>query len=75
MALVPAGMRAPVPGTALPLGDTARDWQAFGVSEGAARVLANQRAADAMAVIKACEAREAEIAQALTKRRRWLGIF
>ena len=66
-AFVPPGMRAPVAGTPFPAGDTAREWMAFGVSEGAARVLANQRAQDALAIVAACEKREGEIAKAVKR--------
>lgn len=64
---VPPGMRQPVAGTPFPTGDTAREWMAFGVSEGAARVLANQQAANGLAIVEACEAREAEIAKAVRR--------
>lgn len=68
-------MRAAVKGSPFPTGDTAPVWMAFGLSEGAARVMANTRAADSMAIVEACEAREAEIRAALQPKRRFLGLF
>jgi hypothetical protein len=68
-------MRKPVQGSPFPTGDEARQWMAFGLSEGAARTMANQRAADALAIMEACEAREAAIRAALQPKRKLLGLF
>jgi hypothetical protein len=62
-------------GSPFPAGDTAPAWMAFGLSESAARVIANQRGTNSIAIIEACEAREAEIRAALQPKRRFLGLF
>lgn len=68
-------MKRPVPGWPLPAGDTAQDWQAFGVGESGQRVQANERGNAVLDVVAACESRETEIYQALTKRKKVFGIF
>jgi hypothetical protein len=72
---VPKSVRAPTPGWPLPPGDTAKDWQGFGVGESGQRVQANTRAETAIEIVESCEAREAEIYSALTKRKKFMGIF
>jgi hypothetical protein len=72
---VPKSVKAPTPGWPLPSGDTAKDWQGFGVGESGQRVQANARAGAVIEIIESCEAREAEIYQALTKRKKIIGIF
>lgn len=72
---MPKSVKAPTPGWPLPAGDTARDWQGFGVGESGQRVQANTRAEAIVEIVESCEAREAEVYQALTKRKKFLGIF
>jgi hypothetical protein len=72
---VPASLLKDVKGWPLPATDTAQDWQAFGVGESGQRVQANERATTVLDIVTACESREAEIHQALTKRKKVLGLF
>ena len=72
---VPASVLSQVQGWPLPAGDTAQDWQAFGVGESGQRVQANNRGDTVLAIVASCEAREAEIYEALTKRKKVLGLF
>ena len=72
---VPAALLKDVQGWPLPAGDTAQDWQAFGVGESGQRVQGNNRTTTVLEIVTACEAREAEIYQALTKRTKVLGVF
>jgi hypothetical protein len=73
--LIPPGIAAAIAGTPFPAGDTTKDWQAFGLSEGAARVMANRSKADAIDIVKICERKDAELRAAVTKRKKFLGIF
>lgn len=72
---VPASLLKDVKGWPLPAGDAAQDWQAFGVGESGQRVQANERATTVLDIVTACKSREAEIYQALTKRKKVLGLF
>lgn len=72
---MPAALLKDVQGWPLPATDTAQDWQAFGVGESGQRVQSNNRTTTVLEIVTACEAREAEIYQALTKRKKVLGLF
>lgn len=72
---MPKSVRTATPGWPLPAADAARDWQGFGVGESGQRVHANTRADAIIEIVESCEAREAEIYQALTKRKKFLGVF
>lgn len=72
---MPASLLKDVKGWPLPAGDTVQEWQAFGVGESGQRVQANERGTAVLEIVTACELREAEIYQALTKRKKVLGLF
>ena len=72
---VPASLLKDVQGWPLPATDAPRDWMAFGVGESGQRVQANQRGAVILEIVTACEGREREIYDTLTKRKKVLGIF
>ena len=58
--LFPAGWAEPVPSAAFPAdGTDERGWMAFGVQQTGQLVTANGRTSDVIAVVTACEARDA----------------
>lgn len=65
-------MRAPTLGAPLPLDSSAGAWTSFGNSQTGQLGQANASKASALEIVERCEARDAETAKALTKRR---GLF
>ncbi|WP_298699179.1 hypothetical protein [uncultured Brevundimonas sp.] len=57
--LVPDSWRVGVPAPALPAGDTAGDWIAYADQAVGQLDRANGRTSDALAIVTACEARDA----------------
>lgn len=66
--LIPAGWTEPVPSAAFPSdASDDRDWMAFGVAQTGQLVTANGRTSDVIAVVKACEARDAASAREIER--------
>lgn len=66
--LLPAGWTDPVPSAALPPVDAVEaDWQVFGIEQTGQLARANGRTADVVAVVKACEARDAAAVRQITR--------
>lgn len=58
--LVPSRMAEPVPSAVIgDSGDAALDWQLFGVAQTGQLAVANRDKADALAIVRQCEARDA----------------
>lgn len=71
--LIPATWRTPVPGAAIPDGNTVGDWVAFGDAQTGQLDKANGRTVDTLDVISRCEARDA--AAVKHAKPKFLGIF
>lgn len=72
--LVPAGWAEPVPSAAFPRDDADdRAWMAFGVEQTGQLVKANGRTSDSLAIVRACEARDAAAVRRIERPwwRRW----
>lgn len=74
--LIPDAWRKPVPAAPLPAEkadplDQLKEWIGFGVAQSGQLEIANGRAADTLAIIQRCEARD----RAAVKRKRVLGLF
>lgn len=65
-------MREPTPGAPLPPDDSAGAWTSFANSQTGQLVQANAGKSAALEIIERCEARDAEVVKALTRKK---GIF
>lgn len=71
--LIPASWRTPVPGAALPDGNTVGDWVAFGDAQTSQLDKSNGRSADTIDIISRCEVRDK---MAITRAKpKFLGLF
>lgn len=71
-ALVPEEWVEGVPAPSLPTGSSAGDWAGFADAAVGQLDKANGRTADALAIVRRCEARDAASAAALKPQKRWL---
>ena len=69
--LIPDDWTAGVPGAPLPKDNTLGQWVAFADGQTGQLDKANGRTKDSLAILRACEARDAEVVKQLTRRSLW----
>jgi len=72
--LIPPQLSDDVPGADIPSGNSAGDWIAFGDAQTGQLDKANTYKSGAIAIVKACEARDAQV-DAMLHRKKFLGLF